>query len=67
MALPMSREAPPPTDRIASASAERYASIPLSALESVGLGSKSLKTVNGTPDCSSSGVTNRSRPAFKIP
>src|SRR5262245_7091953 len=63
----MSREAPPPTERIASAPAERYAAIPFSASESVGLGAKSLKTVNGIPDCSSCGDTNRSSPAFKIP
>src|SRR5713101_8165276 len=63
----MSSEAPPPTDRIASAPEARYASMPFSASLSVGLGSSSLKTANGTPACSSSGVTNLKRPAWRIP
>src|SRR6266850_240896 len=41
--------------------------MPFSASLSVGLGSNSLKTVNGTPACSSSGVTNRRSPAWRMP
>src|SRR5712671_634559 len=63
----MSSEAPPPTDRIASAPEARYASMPFSASLSVGFGSNSLKTANGIPACSSNGVTNRRSPAWRIP
>src|SRR6266404_49456 len=63
----MSSDAPPPTETRASAPPARYASMPFKASASVGLGSNSLNTVNGTPACSSRGVTNRSRPACRIP
>src|SRR5690349_12554921 len=67
MALAMSREAPPPTPSTLSAFAARYASPPRMASASVGFCSKSLKTCALMPACSSSGVTKRKRPAFRMP